>query len=40
VVLRDAFDILLPKLAGCVKTLGEFADKHKSLPTLGFTHFQ
>ncbi|CAH1738729.1 unnamed protein product [Aphis gossypii] len=40
IVLRDAFDILLPKLAGCMKTLGEFADKHKKLATLGFTHFQ
>ncbi|KAE9525892.1 hypothetical protein AGLY_013941 [Aphis glycines] len=40
IVLRDAFDILLPKLAGCMKTLGEFADKHKELATLGFTHFQ
>ncbi|VVC26509.1 L-Aspartase-like,Fumarase/histidase, N-terminal,Fumarate lyase, N-terminal,Adenylosuccinate lyase [Cinara cedri] len=40
VILRDAFDLLLPKLAGCVKTLSEFAEKHKSLATLGFTHFQ
>lgn len=40
IVLRDAFDLLLPKLAGCMKTLGEFADKHKYLATLGFTHFQ
>ncbi|XP_050423765.1 adenylosuccinate lyase [Adelges cooleyi] len=40
VVIRDAFDILLPKLAGCIKTLAEFADNHKSLATLGFTHFQ
>ncbi|XP_001945655.1 adenylosuccinate lyase-like [Acyrthosiphon pisum] len=40
IVLRDALDILLPKLAGCVKTLGEFADEHKHLATLGFTHLQ
>lgn len=40
IIVRDALEILLPKLAGCVKTLGEFAEKHKSLATLGFTHFQ
>ncbi|XP_050524853.1 adenylosuccinate lyase isoform X2 [Daktulosphaira vitifoliae] len=40
VVIRDAFEILLPKLAGCIKALAEFANKHKSLATLGFTHFQ
>ena len=40
IVMRDALDILQPKLACCIYKLSEFAEKHKDLPTLGFTHFQ
>ncbi|KAL1130630.1 hypothetical protein AAG570_011872 [Ranatra chinensis] len=40
ILLRDGFDILLPKLATCIKQLSSFAVEHKDLPTLGFTHFQ
>jgi adenylosuccinate lyase len=40
IMIRDGFNILLPKLASCIQTLGKFAEQHKSLPTLGFTHFQ
>ncbi|XP_065826812.1 adenylosuccinate lyase-like [Oscarella lobularis] len=40
IVLRDAFDILLPKLARCIDRLATFARTHKALPTLGYTHFQ
>lgn len=40
IILRDGFDLLLPKLAGCIDRLGGFADQYKNLPTLGFTHLQ
>lgn len=40
IVVRDGLDILLPKLARCVDRLTKFADQHKNLPCLGFTHFQ
>jgi adenylosuccinate lyase len=40
VALRDGLDLLLPKLAGTVSQLGDFARQYADLPTLGFTHFQ
>lgn len=40
IVLRDGLDILLPKLARCIHRMAGFAEEHKSLPTLGFTHLQ
>ncbi|XP_059809815.1 adenylosuccinate lyase [Hypanus sabinus] len=40
IVLRDGFDILLPKLARVVGRLADFAQQHAALPTLGFTHYQ
>ncbi|XP_063234541.1 adenylosuccinate lyase [Bacillus rossius redtenbacheri] len=40
IILRDGFDLILPKVAGCVNQLAKFADQYKSLPTLGFTHLQ
>jgi adenylosuccinate lyase len=39
-VMRDALDLLLVRLAGCIDGLAKFADEQKELPTLGFTHFQ
>uniref|UniRef100_A0A3B4CEC2 Adenylosuccinate lyase n=2 Tax=Pygocentrus nattereri TaxID=42514 RepID=A0A3B4CEC2_PYGNA len=40
IMLRDGFDILLPKLARVIDRLANFADKYADLPTLGFTHYQ
>ncbi|XP_043251571.1 adenylosuccinate lyase isoform X2 [Colletes gigas] len=39
-ILRNGFDILLPKLANVLSRLATFATKHRDLPTLGFTHLQ
>jgi len=39
-VLRDALDLILPKLAGVIRNLARFATTHAALPTLGFTHYQ
>jgi adenylosuccinate lyase len=40
IVLRDALDIVLPKLLLVIKQLRDFAERYADLPTLGFTHFQ
>lgn len=40
IFLRDACDIILPKLAVVIERLARFAEAHKDLPTLGWTHFQ
>lgn len=40
IVLRDGFDILLPKVARCIHRLAKFALEHKDQPTLGYTHLQ
>ncbi|KAL2100651.1 hypothetical protein ACEWY4_002412 [Coilia grayii] len=40
IMLRDGFDILLPKLARVIDRLASFAEKYAHLPTLGFTHYQ
>lgn len=40
IVLRDAFDILLPKVARCIHRLSQFADRYKAMPCLGYTHLQ
>ncbi|KAH0950668.1 hypothetical protein HN011_001048 [Eciton burchellii] len=39
-VLRQGFDILLPKLADVIRRLSLFALEFSSEPTLGFTHLQ
>lgn len=38
--MRDGMDLLLPKLAKVINNLALFAEKHKAVPTLGFTHYQ
>ena len=40
IFLRDGLDILLPKLATCIKKLSDFAKEYRDLPCLGYTHGQ
>jgi adenylosuccinate lyase len=39
-ILREAIGLLCGKLARIVDRLGRFAAEHRSLPCLGFTHYQ
>jgi adenylosuccinate lyase len=38
--MRESLQLLEIKLVALLRVMGVFADKHKALPTLGFTHFQ
>ncbi|KAH7083458.1 L-Aspartase-like protein [Paraphoma chrysanthemicola] len=40
ILMRDAMDLLLPKLAKVLHNLSLFATQYKSLPTLAYTHLQ
>ncbi|GAH45840.1 unnamed protein product, partial [marine sediment metagenome] len=40
IIIREALQIAAAKLAVVIDLLGKFAKEHRSLPTLGFTHFQ
>ncbi|XP_076545357.1 adenylosuccinate lyase isoform X2 [Osmia lignaria lignaria] len=40
IILRQGFNILLPKLANVLSRLAKFAMEYRDLPTLGFTHLQ
>lgn len=40
IFLRDALDLVIPKLANVIDRLSQFALAYKDLPTLGWTHFQ
>jgi len=40
ILMREALVLVRRKLVQVVAALARFADKYKSLPTLGFTHFQ
>jgi adenylosuccinate lyase len=40
IFMRDALDLILPKLAKVIHNLSQFALRYKDLPTLGFTHYQ
>ncbi|KAL9604632.1 MAG: hypothetical protein Q9219_000352 [cf. Caloplaca sp. 3 TL-2023] len=40
IFLRDGLDILRPKLAGVIQKLSDFAQTHKDLACLGYTHGQ
>lgn len=40
IFLRDAYDLVIPKLVNVINRLSEFALQYKDLPVLGWTHFQ
>lgn len=40
IFLRDAYDVLIPKLVNVIDRLSKFALQYKDLPVLGWTHFQ
>lgn len=40
IIMGEALELLTGKLAVLLHQLGEFAMEHRSLPTLGFTHYQ
>ena len=40
IVMRDGFDLLLPKLSKCIQRLATFALQYKDLPCLSYTHLQ
>ena len=40
ILMREGLTFLRDKLVKILGYLGDFSDKYKSLPTLGFTHFQ
>lgn len=40
VTIRDALDLIIPKLANAVEKLAAFAKQYKDLPCLGYTHLQ
>ncbi|GCE97322.1 adenylosuccinase ade13 [Zygosaccharomyces mellis] len=40
IFLRDAYDIIIPKLVNVIDRLSKFAVNYKDLPVLGWTHFQ
>jgi len=40
IIIREALQITTGKLAAVINLLAKFAKKHRSSPTLGFTHYQ
>ncbi|MFH1371115.1 MAG: adenylosuccinate lyase [Planctomycetota bacterium] len=40
IIIRDGLQITAVKVAAVINLLARFAKKYKSLPTLGFTHYQ
>jgi len=40
ILMRQAMDLLAGKLANVIDALADFAEEHRLLPCLGFTHFQ
>ncbi len=40
IIMREALQLIAAKLAVVINQLSNFAKKYRSLPTLGFTHFQ
>jgi adenylosuccinate lyase len=40
IIMRQGLQIIAGKLAAVINLLAKFAEKHRALPTLGFTHYQ
>ncbi|HHX36376.1 MAG TPA: adenylosuccinate lyase [Clostridiaceae bacterium] len=40
ILMRDGLDLVRQRLLQVIAALAKFADQYKSLPTLGYTHFQ
>ena len=40
IIMTEAMKIVQKKLVNVIRVLSKFADEHKDLPTLAFTHFQ
>jgi adenylosuccinate lyase len=40
IVMKEGLDLLRKKLVNVIAALGDFSEKYKDLPTLGYTHFQ
>ena len=40
IIMTDALKLIRQKVINVIANLADFCDKYKSLPTLGFTHFQ
>ena len=40
IIMREGMELLAGKLACLMDRLGKFARQHRSMPTLGFTHYQ
>lgn len=40
IIMYEALELVRKRLAKVILTLSKFADEYKSLPTLGFTHYQ
>ena len=40
IILREGLQLIASKVACVIDRLGKFAKKYKSMPTLGFTHYQ
>jgi len=40
IIMREALQLIAAKLTSVINLLGKFAKKHRSLATLGFTHYQ
>ncbi len=40
IIMYEAMELIKERLGKTIATLAKFADEYKSLPTLGFTHFQ
>ena len=40
IIIREALELIAGKLAAVINLLGKFAKKYRSVPTLGFTHYQ